>query len=432
MLIVIAGAGEVGYELARSLSEKNDVYVIDKDKEKLERFSELDVITIKGNAGNLNVLKESKVDEADYFLAVTGNDEINLISALAAKKLGSRKTLVRIENPEYVDSPVIRYHPLGFDLVICPSLALAHEAVRVAGILPIVGVITLGGGMEILEVQITPDSEFAGKSLSELKLPPDTLIVSIQRNGKILPPGIEKIGAGDKLEILGKSSELMQLRDILKGQAKRISIFGTSNITSYIIELLRKNASIKVFGMNKKVCEDLNERFRDIKVVFGNYLDMKILSEEEVGKSDAILALSDSDERNLMISLICKKIGVKKTIAKVENRNYVEIFEKVGVDSVLNPKMIAVLEILKQLMMERIEVKTVAEIGGFAVIEVVVRDEKLANKKISELDLPKRANLIALIREGKCILPYEGLELKMEDRIIISVPWDELDKIGEI
>ena len=432
MLIVIAGAGEVGFELAKSLSEKNDVYVIDKDKEKLERFADLDVITIRGNSGNLNVLKEAKIEKADYFLAVTGNDEINLISALAAKKLGSKKTLVRIENPEYVESPVVRFHPLGLDIIICPSLALAQEAVRVAGVLPIVGAITLGDGMEIVQIQVSPGSEFVGKSISELKLPSETLVISIQRNGEILPPGIEKIEAGDRLEILGKGSELMYLEEVLKGYAKRISIFGTGNITSYIVKLLKKSASIKVFGMNKRACEELNEKFKDIKVIFGNYLDINILAEEEVGKSDAVLALSDSDEKNLMISLICKKLGARKAIAKVENRSYVEIFEKVGVDSVLNPKIIAVLEILKWLMMEKIEVKTMAEIGGFTVVEVVVRDERLANKKISELDLPKKANVIAVIRDGKGILPYADMRLNIGDRIIINVPWSELSKIEEI
>ncbi|MFN3384269.1 MAG: Trk system potassium transporter TrkA [Archaeoglobaceae archaeon] len=434
MQIVIAGAGEVGYELAEALCEKNDVYVIDKDKDKLERFAELDVIVVRGNAGNLKVLREAKVEKADYFLAVTGNDEVNLISALTAKRLGVKKTFVRIENPEYVDSPVVKFHPLGFDVVVCPSLALAQEAVRVAGLLPAIGLITLGGEMELLEVQVTEDSSLVGQSLSDLKLPPEALVVSILRDGEAISPGIEKIEPGDRIEVLGKNSEIKGLRELFGiPPVKRVTVFGTGYIGSYIVEVLSKSrVNVKVIGASKKACEELNEKFRDIKVIHSDYLNVKMLVEEEVGKSDAILAMTDSDEKNLMISLLCKKFGAKKAITKVENRDYVEIFEKVGVDKVLNPRSITVIEVLKQLMMEKIEVKTLAEIRGSLIVEVVVKGEKVVGKEISDLGLPKKAVIIAVVRENKSLLPYPNMQLMMGDRVILSTSWEELDKIGEI
>lgn len=434
MQVVIAGAGEVGYELAKALSKKNDVYVIDKDKDRLELFAELDVVTVRGNAGNLNVLKEAKVDKADYFLAVTGNDEINLISALTAKRLGAKKTFVRIENPEYVDSPVVKFHPLGFEVVVCPSLALAQEAIRVAGLLPAIGVVALGEEMELLEVQVTDRSPLVGQSLSDIKLPPETLVVSIFRDGKVLRPGIEKIEPGDRIEILGKSSEVSKLREVFGVlPLKRVTIFGTGYITSYIVEVLSKTkVSVKVIGASKKACEDLNERFRDVKIVCADYLNLKMLTEEEVGKSDVVLAMTDSDEKNLMISLLCKKLGASKAIAKVENRDYLEVFEKVGIDKVLNPRSITVIEVLKQLMMEKIEVKTLAEMKGSLIVEVVVRSEKLAERKISDLSLPEKTALIAVIRDDKSVLPYADMQLKLGDRVVLSTSWDELDKIGEI
>ncbi|MEM2031057.1 MAG: Trk system potassium transporter TrkA [Archaeoglobaceae archaeon] len=434
MQIVIAGAGEVGYELAESLCEKNDVYVIDKDKDKLERFSELDVITIRGNAGNLKVLKEAGVEKADYFLAVTGNDEVNLISALTAKRLGAKKTLVRIENPEYTESPVVKFHPLGFDVVVCPSLALAQEAVRVAGLLPVLGVVTLGEEMELLEIQVAEESPLVGHSLNEIKLPPETLVVSIFRNGEILSPGIEKIEPGDRIEILGKSSEIRRLREVFGvPSVKRVTVFGTGYIGSYIVEILSKTrVNVKVIGASKKACEELNEKFKDIKVIHADYLNVKMLVEEEVGKSDAILAMTDSDEKNLMISLLCKKFGAKKAIAKVENRDYVEVFERVGVDKVLNPRSITVVEVLKQLMMEKIEVKTLAEVRGSLIVEVVVKSDKVVGKRISELNLPKNSIVIAVVRESRGLLPYADMQLMDNDRVILSSSWEDLDKIGEI
>lgn len=435
MLIVIAGAGEVGYELAKSLSEKNDVYVIDKDREKLERLADIDVVTVRGNAGNLNVLREAKTDKANLFLAVTGNDEINLISALTAKKLGAKKTFVRLENPEYVDRPVIRFHPLGFDVVICPPLALAQEAVRIIGIPPAVEVLTLGSGeTELLEIQVTENSNIADVSISDLKLPPKTIITSIYRNGEMISPGIEKLRVGDRITIIGDRKEIKNLKDTFGlPVVRKVTVFGTGSISSYVAEtLLKEGVNVKVIGLHKKSCEDLSERLRDLKVVCGNYLDLRFLLEEEVGKSDAIIAFTESDERNLMLSLLSKKLGARKAIAKVEKSDYVEIFEKVGVDVVLNPRKIAMLEVLKLLMAEKIEVKTMAEIGGSVIIEVAVRNEKIASKKISELEIPKDSVIAVVIREGEYILPYDELQLNFGDTLLIHTTWRSLGKVEEI
>ncbi|MEM1957819.1 MAG: NAD-binding protein, partial [Archaeoglobaceae archaeon] len=190
--------------------------------------------------------------------------------------------------------------------------------------------------------------------------------------------------------------------------------------------------NVKVIGASKKACEELNEKFKDIKVIHADYLNVKMLVEEEVGKSDAILAMTDSDEKNLMISLLCKKFGAKKAIAKVENRDYVEVFERVGVDKVLNPRSITVVEVLKQLMMEKIEVKTLAEVRGSLIVEVVVKSDKVVGKRISELNLPKNSIVIAVVRESRGLLPYADMQLMDNDRVILSSSWEDLDKIGEI
>ncbi|MEM0353047.1 MAG: TrkA C-terminal domain-containing protein, partial [Archaeoglobaceae archaeon] len=130
--------------------------------------------------------------------------------------------------------------------------------------------------------------------------------------------------------------------------------------------------------------------------------------------------------------LLCKKFGAKKAIAKVENRDYVEVFERVGVDKVLNPRSITVIEVLKQLMMEKIEVKTLAEVRGSLIVEVVVKSDKVVGKRISELNLPKNSIVIAVVRESRGLLPYADMQLMDNDRVILSSSWEDLDKIGEI
>ncbi|WP_290598273.1 NAD-binding protein, partial [Archaeoglobus sp. JdFR-39] len=205
MRIVIAGAGEVGYSLAMSLASNHDVIVIEKDYSRYERVSELDVVTIQGNAANSKILKEAEVEKADVFLAVTGNDEANLLSGLAAKKVGAKNVIVRVENPEYVEKPIVRDHPLGFDVILCPQLALAHEAARLIGIPGAIEIVTFSGGrVEMIELQVMKNSRADGTKIRDLNLPPNVIITSVYRNGEIeIPRGDTVLRAGDRVAVVG-------------------------------------------------------------------------------------------------------------------------------------------------------------------------------------------------------------------------------------
>ncbi|MCX8172044.1 MAG: Trk system potassium transporter TrkA [Archaeoglobaceae archaeon] len=435
MQIVIAGAGEVGYELAKSLSGKNDVYVIEKEKDKIDRLSELDVIAIKGNAANLNVLKEAKIEKADIFLAVTGNDEVNILSGISAKKLGTKRVLVRVENLEYADKPVIRYHPLGFDFVICPPLVLAQEIVELVGIPFAEEVITLSGGeMDVVEFQISEGSSAIGKSFKDLNFPQDVVLASIHRNGDVILPGEDDLRVGDRVVVIGKREEVERLGDLF-GQpvVRRVTIFGANEISSYVAETLYKSrVSVKVIGASKKSCEEISERLRGIRIVCGDFLDLDFLSREEVGKSNAVVALTDSDERNLMVSLLSKSLGAERAIVKVEHEEYAKIFEKVGIEHALNPKRMTILEVQKLLMMDRVEVRTIADLSGSVVMELVVNNEKLKNKRIAELHLPKNSAIWVVIRNEKCLAPHPDTSLEIGDRVVVRTTWDKIKKIGEI
>jgi trk system potassium uptake protein TrkA len=435
MHVVIAGAGEVGYGLAKSLSGKNDVYVIEKDKEKLDRLNELDVIAIKGNAASFQALTQAKVDKADIFLGVTGNDEVNIVSAMIAKKMGAKKTLVRVENLEYTDKPVTRYSPLGFDFVVCPPLVLAHEIVELVGIPFAEEVITLSGGeMDVVEFRVSEDSPVVGKSYKDLNLPPDVVLASIQRNGDIILPGEENLRPGDEVIIVGRREQIEKLRDLFGEQVvKRVTIFGANEVSSYIAETLYKSqVNVKIVGTNKKACEELGEKLRDIRIVCGDFLDLDFLNKEEIGKSNAVVALTDSDERNLLVSLLSKNLGAKRAIVKVEHEEYARIFENVGIDHALNPRKMTILEVQKLLMMDKVEVRTIADISGAVVMELEVNNQKLAEKRIAELQLPKKTAIWVVIRNGKCIIPSPDLLLAPGDRVVIRTTWEEVKKVGEI
>ncbi|MEM0302355.1 MAG: Trk system potassium transporter TrkA [Archaeoglobaceae archaeon] len=435
MQIVIAGAGSVGYELARSLSGKNEVYVIEKDKEKIDRLSELDVIAIKGNAANLNVLKEAKADKADIFLAVTGNDEVNILAALSAKKMGAKRTLVRVENLEYTDKPVTRYHPLGFDIVVCPPLVLAQEIAELVGIPFAEEVVTLSGGeMDVIEFQISDGSPVIGKNSGNLNLPSDVVLASIHRNGDVILPGEDDFRVGDRVIIVGKREEFEKLGEIFGQQVvRRVTIFGTSEISSYLAETLyRSRVNVKVIGASKKACEELTEKLRGIRIVCGDILDLEFLDREEVGKSNAVVALTDSDERNLMVSLLSKSLGAERAIVKVEHEEYIKIFEKVGIEHVLNPKKMTIMEVQKLLLLDKVEVRTIADISGAVVMEIEVNNPKLKDKSIAEVQLPKNTAIWVVIRNNKCLAPHPDLRLELGDRVVLRTTWDKVKKVGEM
>ncbi len=434
MRIVIAGAGEVGYNLATSLAPSHDVIVIEKDVSRFERVSELDVVAVSGNAANVKVLKDAGVEKADVFLAVTGDDEVNLLSGLAAKKIGAKSVIVRVENPEYVDRPIVKDHPLGYDVLVCPQLSLAQEAARIIGIPGAIEVVTFSGGrVEMIEFQVMEGSKADGKTVAELNLPQNIVIASIYRNGHIeIPRGDTVLRAGDRVSIVGKTEDIEMLKGVFGPPVtRRVTIFGAGTIGSYTAKILSKSMmSVKLIDSSLDRCEALSSVLDGVRIVCGDATDIEFLIDEEIGKSDAVLAATESDEKNLLISLLSKNLGAKIAIAKVEKREYVKLFEAVGVDVALNPRSVTYNEVSKLLRTMRIE--TLAEIEGTAVVEVVVRNMKLVGKALKNLPLPKDTIVGAIVRGDECIIPRGETKIKYGDRVLVFASWDEIEKVEEI
>ncbi len=434
MRIVIAGAGEVGLNLAKDLSEKNEVYVIDRDEEKIEYIKDLNVEAIKGNAANLEILNKGNIKKADIFIGVTGNDEVNLLSGLAAKKFGVNKTIVRVGNPEYVNKPFVVNHPMGFDLVVCPQLALANEVSNLITIPGAIEVISFSGGkVEMVEFVVEENSSIAGKKIAELNLPPNVIITAICReNELILPRGDTEILVGDKVAIVGKPEDLLKIRGYFgKPVVKNVVIFGGGTIGSYVARILDKsNLNIKLIDSNPEVCENLCSILKRTRVIIGDATDLDFLIEEEIGKSDVVVSTTESDEKNLLICLLAKSLGAKKAIAKVEKGVYVKLFEKVGIDVALNPRKVTFYEVMKHLRL--MQTHTLVDVSGMTILEISVEKEDLSGKKIAEISLPKKSIIGGILRGEECLIPKGDTTLKMGDKLLIFTTWDEIDRIEKV
>lgn len=431
MRIVIAGAGEVGYNLAKVLCDHHDVYVIDIDENKVENImTNLNVSAVKGNSASLKILESVEVGKADVFLAVTGNDEVNMLSGLMAKKLGAKKVVVRVSNPEYVDKPVSKDHFLGFDLVVCPQLVLANEIANYLLIPGAVEFVTLSGG-EANIVEIKADLNVSGKSVSDLNLPRNVLILAVLRGEDvIIPRGDTVIEEGDILVVLGKVMDIAEIQEFGQTLVKNVTIFGGGTIGEYIAKILERGKfSLTLVDSNVDRCRVLSENLERTKIFCGDAMDLEFLSEIEVGRSDVVIATTESDEKNLMISLLCKSIGAKKAIAKVEKGDYIKIFETVGVDYAISPRRVTFLEVMKHLGL--IDIRDVAEIRHrIAIVDFIAK--KVDDVSLSELKMPKCAIVGGIIRDGEFIIPRGDTKIKRGDRVIVLATWDCMEDLKGI
>ncbi|OYT34470.1 hypothetical protein B6U96_12865 [Archaeoglobales archaeon ex4484_92] len=194
--------------------------------------------------------------------------------------------------------------------------------------------------------------------------------------------------------------------------------------------LERSRISVKLVESRIDRCEQISDILKGVKIVCGDATDIEFLAEEEVGKSDAVVAATESDEKNLLICLLAKNLGVKTTIAKVERGEYVKLFEAVGIDIALNPRRVTYNEVMK--LLRRMQVETVAEIEGAAVVEVVVKNKKLIGTKLRDIDLPRTSIVGAVLRNDECLVPRGDTELNLGDRLLVFTTWDDLEFIEEI
>ncbi len=438
MYIVIAGAGEVGYNLARSLSVENDIILIEKRADRRPILEELDVKVITGNAANVSVLKQAEAGKADIFVGVTGDDEVNLIACLAAHRMGAKRTIARVGNPEYVDKPIIFNHPLGIDVLVCPELVLAHS---IANLVKLPGAIDIemfgGGAVEMMEGVVGEDSVLRGKRLSDLDLPPQTIILAVVRNGEILiPRGDTVLGDNDRVIIIGTPSSIEKVQFFLKKtrDVRNVTIIGGGTVGSYIAMLLEKtDFNVKLIESSRERCEELTKILRKVRIIQGDGTDIDLLEEERIGDSDVLIAVTESDEKNLLCSLLGKNLGVEKTISRVGKEDYIRIFQKIGIDVALSPRKATYMEVLKH--MRKMKVNAIAEIehGEANLLEIEIGSgSKLAGKTVEKLNMPKESLVSMIIRDGKPIIPVGSSVIEEGDRLLVFTKPSALKKVEKL
>ncbi len=431
MRIIIAGAGEVGFHLAKLLAyEKQDIVLIDLDQEKLDYASNhLDCVTVKGNSTSYSVLNDSGITEADLFISVTSFEETNLASAIIAKKLGAKKTIARISNLEFfLKKDVLDLASVGVDELISPESLAAREIKRLLSRSLATDTFEFDNGMlTLLGITLDEKNELTNKSLKEtafLNPDHDFITVAILRNGKtIIPHGSTKFKANDHAYFIAQQEGVKKLLEIGAKdtiEIKNVMIMGGSKIGFHTARRLSKKYNIKLVEKSKDKSFDLADSLPDTLVVNGDCSNVELLIEEGIRDMDAFVAVTGNSETNIISCLLAKNMGVKKTIALVENMDYIQISQNIGVDTMINKKLIAANFISRYIREGRVISLTgihgvEAEIMEFEVQE----NSKVTEKEIKKLNFPKSAIIGGVIREGEVEFLSGDFQIQPKDRVVV-------------
>ena len=441
MKIVIFGATEIGCLLATEFFEDHDITIIDKEENRKEEFSKLDISFVQGNACDMKALKQADILNSDIFIACTGVDEANIVACLAAKKISGIRTICFVSKEEYKNTLYFEknnglYGDFFIDYIIWPEELLTQEIFRIVTVAQALDVENFADGRaRLLEYKVTSNLPIVDKKVKECGFTNDTLIVGITRNGNLfIPNGETELKAEDKLIFMGTSHSL----DILAGTffhekeyVKNVAIIGGGNVGLMLAQNLEKlKIKTKIIEANYTRCEELSDELAHTLIIHGDGTDLKLLDSESINECDVAISVTNNDERNLLCSLIAKQLGVKRVIARVSHVLNIPLFEKVGIDIAISPKNSALNEVKNDLAENDADILATVEQGQGEVLEIPVKSE-FSGEKIMDLHLPVAAIIGIIQRNNKVLIPKGDTDIRYEDILIIFTKAEDANAIKE-
>lgn len=446
MKIIIAGAGDVGFHLAKLLSfESQDIFLIDEDAERLEYASNhIDVLTKKGDATSIKLLKEIGIDKSDIFLAVTESQNTNFTLAVLAKKLGAKKTIARIANHEFTQENGIDFTELGIDSMISPGELAADEIKMLLNESAFNDTIQFENGtLNILGSTLEYNSPLINKSVKEAKeifadIDFITIAIKPENSSKtIIPRGHTVYRANDQIYFCTPKESIKKLYKVMgKTQfgVKDVMILGAGKIgIKAARSLCDNNLNIKLIEKNKDRAFSCAEKLPNVLIIRGDGRNVELLEEENISEMDAFVAVTGNSETNIMSCLVAKSKGVKKTIALVENMDYINISQTIGIDTLINKKLIAASAIFKHI--RKGEVLKLANLHNVdaEVLEFMVKPNSLVTKKlVREVNISKKAVFGGVIRDGVAHMTTGDFQIEAGDKAVVFCLPEAIHKVEKL
>jgi len=443
MRIIIAGAGEVGTHLAKMLSNENhEIILIDTEEERLKPVdSSLDVLTYLGSATSINILQEVLQKKTDLFIAVTHGEDTNITSSILAKRLGAIKTIARIDNLDYLEHSTLEFFKsLGIDSLIYPELIAAREVLSLLHETGTTEFMEFCGGKLAMYVQkLDENAPILNKSLQEISMTRNTdkyRAVAIKRDEKtIIPRGNEFFHLGDLVFVISTNEgidEMMETSGKENFEAKSIMILGGSRIGKHVALYMQKICEVKLIDSDQARCEALSEILQDTLIINGDCRNVDLLEQEGIAKMDAFVAVTGNSETNILSCLLAKKLGVKRTIAEVENMEYINLAENTGIDTIINKKISAASRIFRHTTNPNVtQVKymtgTEAEVIEFNVPE----EARITRGTLRSLNFPKDAIVGGGTRDGVPFIATGDTIIKPNDKVVVFTLPSAYEKISK-
>ncbi|MCB0836431.1 MAG: Trk system potassium transporter TrkA [Bacteroidetes bacterium] len=431
MKIIIAGAGDVGFHLAKMLShEDHDIMLIDHVEERLTYAeSHLDVGVLKGNSISIQLLEQAGVKGSDLVIAATSSEETNITTAIIAKHLGAKRTIARISNPEFqIEKEKLDLHQLGIDSMVFPEDLAAAEIKRLIKRSSLTDSFEFGEGkLSLTGLILEEKAPLVGLNLIEaVKIKPDLefTVVAIQRGARtIIPRGDTEFAPGDHVYFISlpKSvDELMAFAGKERIDIRKIMILGGSLIGREFAKRVQSEYKVKIIDYDKEKCYELADELVEAMVIHGDGSNVELLEEEGIEEMDAFIAVTGDSEDNIISCLVAKNHGVKRTIALVENIDYISLSQNIGIDTLINKKMITVNNIFRYVREGTVASLTSLHGVDSEILEFIVHHNcHVAETPIKKLKFPRDAIIAGVIREEEGFIANGNTMIESGDRVVV-------------
>ena len=450
MKIIIAGCGKIGSTILASLvSEGHDVVAIDDDPAVINEITNIyDVMCVCGNCADYAVLDEADASKANLFVAVTGSDELNMLGCFIARKMGAKRTIARIRNPEYNDQSLgFMRQQLDLAMAINPEQQTARELFNILKLPSAAKIETFSRrSFEMIEMRIRPDSVVDGLQLGTLRqrFKAKFLVCAVQRGDEVfIPDGSFTLRSGDKIGVTAAPAEiqkLLKLIGVLKGRARNVMILGGSKTAYYLAKkLVGAGNTVKIIEKDLKRCEQLCEELPGAVVIHGDGAGQELLREEGLDQMDAFVALTGMDEQNILISIFAASRNVSKVIAKVNSPELSSMAEKLGLDCIISPReitsdiLVQYARALQNSLGSNIETLYKLMDGKIEAIEFNAKgDSKINGVPLKDLELKPNILIAGIIRGRKTIIPAGDDYVLAGDKVVVIAGDQRLNDLSDV
>ncbi len=450
MKIIICGAGQVGSSIAKQLAaEENDVTIVDKSEELLERISEtLEVNTIAGHASHPDVISRAGGEDADMLIAVTSSDETNMVACQIAHSLFRIPSrIARVRNQSYLAyqwKDLYRLEHMPIDVIISPEIEVAQAIIRRLHVPGATDMIPYADGhVKVVAVQcmsscpvLNLPMRIIKERASRLKL---TILGIVHDNKFIIPRSDTILSLNDEVYFVTDNKDLLRCMSLFgheEKEARRILIFGGGNIGTYIAKSLEDEETdvrVKIVELNKKRAHDIAHHFQKTTVIHGNSLDQELLKEANVNLVETVIAVTNNDEVNVLSSLLAKRSGAQRCITLANNTSYMPLLGNLGIDVTVNPRETTISTILQHIRRGKIRGVHTIHDGDAEIIEAEATESSpLIGKPIEMIELPEGVMFGAIIRRRELIIPDSDTTIQQSDRIIVVALTQKVKKVEQI